>query len=61
MTNSEEKQYIDLIKEILENGSLEEGRNGKTYSIFGYSMRYSLSNGTVPLLTTKKVAWRTCF
>ena len=61
MTNPEEKQYIDLIKEILENGSLEEGRNGKTYSIFGYSMRYSLSNGTVPLLTTKKVAWRTCF
>ena len=35
MTNPEEKQYIDLIKEILENGSLEEGRNGKTYSIFG--------------------------
>ena len=57
---SEELQYINLIKEILENGSLEETRNGKTKSIFGYSMKFDLLSGKMPLLTTKKVAWKTC-
>jgi len=56
-----ENQYLNLIKEILEKGSLEETRNGKTKSIFGYSMRFSLKDGELPLLTTKKVAWKTCF
>ena len=56
-----ENQYLQLIKEILEKGSLEETRNGKTKSIFGYSMRFSLKDGELPLLTTKKVAWKTCF
>lgn len=56
-----ENQYLQLIKEILEKGSLEERRNGKTKSIFGYSMRFSLKDGELPLLTTKKVAWKTCF
>lgn len=56
-----ENQYLQLIQEILEKGSLEETRNGKTKSIFGYSMRFSLKDGELPLLTTKKVAWKTCF
>lgn len=56
----EENQYIDLVKKIVESGSIEDTRNGKTKSIFGYSMRFSLLNGTVPLLTTKKMAWKTC-
>jgi len=58
--NNEEKQYIDLIKNILENGSWEETRNGKTKSIFGVSMRFSLIDGKIPILTTKKTAWKTC-
>jgi thymidylate synthase len=57
---SEEYQYLTLIENILENGFWEEGRNGKTQSIFGSSMRFSLQNGTIPLLTTKKLAWKTC-
>jgi len=57
----EENQYLQLIQNVLEKGSLEKGRNGNTKSIFGYSMRFSLKNGTLPLLTTKRVAWRTCF
>ena len=61
MISHPEKQYLQLIKEILEKGSLEETRNGKTKSIFGYSMRFSLKDGELPLLTTKKVAWKTCF
>jgi len=56
----EEIQYIDLIRTILNEGSIEEGRNGKTRSIFGYSMSFSLKNGTLPLITTKKTAWKTC-
>jgi thymidylate synthase len=57
----EESQYLQLIRKIVETGSKEESRNGVTYSIFGHSMRFSLRGGQMPLLTTKKVAWRTCF
>ncbi len=60
MSEHEEYQYLKLIKDILDNGFLEEGRNGKTKSIFGGSMRFSLKNGKIPILTTKKVAWKTC-
>jgi len=58
--NKEELQYLNLIQNILDNGFLEEGRNGKTKSIFGGVMRFSLKNGTIPILTTKKLAWKTC-
>jgi thymidylate synthase len=59
-TNLEEHQYLNLIKTILDQGTWEEGRNGKTKSIFGHSMRFSLANGKIPILTTKKTAWKTC-
>lgn len=58
--NKEEQQYLDLIQKIISNGTLESGRNGNTYAIFGNSMRFSLQNGKIPILTTKKVAWKTC-
>jgi thymidylate synthase len=57
---SEELQYLNLIKDILERGTWEEGRNGKTKSIFGNMMRFSLKDGKIPILTTKKTAWKTC-
>lgn len=56
----EEYQYLHLLENILENGTWEDGRNGKTKSIFGASMRFSLKDGKIPILTTKKVAWKTC-
>ena len=56
----EEYQYLNIIENILENGFWEEGRNGKTKSIFGQSMRFSLKDGNIPILTTKKTAWKTC-
>ena len=59
-TNTEEYQYLHLIENILTNGRLEEGRNGKTKSIFGATMRFSLANNKIPILTTKKTAWKTC-
>ena len=58
--NHEEYQYLNLIENILENGHLEESRNGKTISIFGNMMRFSLKEGKMPILTTKKIAWKTC-
>lgn len=57
----EETQYTNLIREIINNGYDECGRNGDTLTKFGYSMRFSLREGTIPILTTKKLAWRVCF
>ena len=56
----EELQYLELIKNIINNGYSENGRNGNTISLFGASMRFSLKDGKIPILTTKKVAWKTC-
>jgi thymidylate synthase len=58
--NDEELQYLNLISNILENGTWENGRNGKTKAIFGNMMRFSLKDGKIPILTTKKTAWKTC-
>jgi thymidylate synthase len=60
-SNREEQQYLDLIKDTINNGSIEESRNGKTYTKFGNMMKFSLKNGKIPILTTKQVAWRVCF
>ena len=57
----EEDQYLRLIRQICDYGTEEQSRNGKVLSIFGNMMRFSLKDGQIPLLTTKKVAWKTCF
>ena len=57
----EEQQYLNLIREIINTGTWENTRNGKTKAIFGAHMKFSLKDGSIPLLTTKKVAWKTCF
>jgi thymidylate synthase len=57
----EEIQYLNLIREIINTGSYEKTRNGNTYTKFGYNMRFNLKNGVIPILTTKKMAWKTCF
>lgn len=57
--NFEEQQYLDLIKDCIENGSRQNDRTGTgTLSCFGRSMRFSLSDGKLPLLTTKAVSLR---
>jgi thymidylate synthase len=56
----DEYQYLNLLNDILENGIMEKGRNGNTLSVFGSAMHFSLENGKIPILTTKKTAWKTC-
>ena len=56
----EENQYVELVDKILKEGFWEEGRNGRTKGIFGYTMRFSLKDDTIPIFTTKKTAWKTC-
>ena len=52
------KQYLDLMRTILDEGHFKADRTGTgTYSIFGYQMRFDLQKG-FPLLTTKKLHLR---
>ena len=55
-----EEQYTQLIKELLSEANLETGRNGNVYRNIGAAMYFSLENNKIPILTTKKVAIKTC-
>ena len=49
------RQYLDLMRHVMQNGSRKDDRTGTgTLSVFGYQMRFDLSQG-FPLVTTKKV------
>lgn len=59
-TFHDENQYLNLIEDILENNEEFIGRNGSTLAIFGSAMHFSLENNTIPYLTSKKLAHKTC-
>ena len=52
--NNVDKQYLDLLKDIIDNGVWKNTRSGRVKSVFGRTMRFNLNEG-LPLLTTKKV------
>lgn len=57
--NNIDKQYIALLQDILDNGVRKGDRTGTgTISVFGRQIRHKMSEG-FPLLTTKKMAWKT--
>jgi thymidylate synthase len=57
--NNIDKQYIDLLQDILDNGVEKKDRTGTgTISVFGRQIRHKMSEG-FPLLTTKKMAFKT--
>jgi thymidylate synthase len=60
MARHGEYQYLDLMRYLLENGNRRMDRTGEgTLSMFGATMRFDLSDGSFPVLTTKKVFWKT--
>jgi len=55
-----EWQYLDLMRRIWEHGDERVDRTGVgTRSVFGAELRFDLSGGAMPLLTTKRVYWKT--
>ena len=59
MNRHPEYQYLDLMRDILDHGVMQEdkGTGDRTQSVFGRQLRFDLSAG-FPLLTTKKVYWK---
>lgn len=61
-----EKQYLELVEHILKHGYKEKGRNGNVLTHIGGAMRFQLydedrnNKPIIPLMTTKKMAWKTC-
>ena len=57
--NTLDSKYQDLLQDILDNGVVKTDRTGTgTISVFGRQIKHKMSQG-FPLLTTKKMAWKT--
>ena len=55
-----EWQYLDLMRRIWEHGDERTDRTGiGTRSVFGAQIRFNLAGGAMPLITTKRVYWKT--
>ena len=55
-----ETQYSDLLRRTWQDGVERGDRTGTgTRALFGQTLRFDLSDGTIPLLTTKRVFWKT--
>lgn len=59
LVNTYDTTYLNLLKRVFEHGRKTEDRTGVgTLKLFGTQMKFDLSTGFFPLLTTKKVAWK---
>jgi thymidylate synthase len=51
-----DEQYLTLVKHVLDRGVYKPDRTGTgTYSVFSYQMRFDLRDGSIPMLTSKKI------
>ena len=57
--NNVDKQYLDIVRDILDKGTKKQTRAGEVLSVFDRTMRFDLKDG-LPLLTTKKVFTKGC-
>ena len=55
-----DKQYLDIMRDIIEHGYKKQTRAGEVLSVFERTMRFDLRDGSIPLLTTKKVFTKGC-
>jgi thymidylate synthase len=56
---SQERDYLNELRLIRETGETVSDRTGVgTQQLFGRSLRFSLANGRIPLMTTKRVHWK---
>lgn len=51
------RQYNDLLKKVMDEGTDRETRNGRTRALFGLQMRFNMADG-FPAVTTKKLAFK---
>lgn len=59
MTQYHDNEYLALVRDVLENGTVKTDRTGTgTISVMSRQMRFDLSDGSIPLLTTKKMFTR---
>lgn len=59
-TSHPERRYLDLMERVWREGSPRRDRTGVgTRAVFGERLAFDLSDGTIPLLTTKRVSWKT--
>ncbi len=56
----DEAGYCQLVASTMRTGVSIPGRNGSVRSTFGACVSYDLTEGRIPVFTTKKVAWKTC-
>ena len=56
----DEYQYLNLVSDVITDGFDEVGRNGSVKCGYGAAMHFSLEDGIIPILTTKRTAWKTC-
>lgn len=62
MINSNEQQYLSLLQELVHKAEISEKRTDRTgtgtFSVFGRTLEFDLTDNKVPLLTTKKVSFK---
>lgn len=60
MNNQGEAGYLDMLRHIMANGVDKSDRTGTgTREVFVHMLRFDMSDGTFPVMTTKKTAWKT--